>query len=290
MITIGGGQVLDASPAKHRVSDKQVVQDLHLLSTGSVPDRLLWFVRSSGISGVELSALVARTGMTPAMIRSTLTDSAKAKKIRILSENPTVAISEDVFSHAINQTVSEVKRFHQTNPLVHGISREELKVRALGDVSNSVFQSVLETLVSEKKIAIAQDIVHEFGRKVTLKQDEEQMRDRIAERFQSLGLQVPPTDELISGLKLDLSTARKIVQLLLKENVLVKISDDIVIHRNALTKLIDEVKGLKAKNPKLGVGEFKELTGVTRKYAIPLLEYLDRQRVTRRVGEDRLIL
>src|SRR5262249_1275979 len=108
MITIGGGQVLDASPAKHRGSDKSVVHDLRLLSEGYVADRLLWFVRSSDISGIELSVLVGRTGMTPAMIRAVLSDLTKAKKVRILSENPTVAISEEVFSQALKQTLSEV--------------------------------------------------------------------------------------------------------------------------------------------------------------------------------------
>src|SRR5262249_12052123 len=153
-----------------------------------------------------------------------------------------------------------------------------------------VFQAMLDSLAGDKKISLGQDVVYEYGRKVILKQDEEQMRDQIAERFQSLGLQVPLTDELIGGLKLDRTIAPTNVQILMKENVLVKINDDIIVHRSAIEKLIADVKTLKAKNPKLGVGEFKDLTGVTRKYAIPLLEYLDRQRITRRVGEERLIL
>jgi len=77
---------------------------------------------------------------------------------------------------------------------------------------------------------------------------------------------------------------------MLKENQLVKVNEEMLVDRNAIEKLIGDVKTLKAKNPKLGVGEFKNLTGVTRKHAIPLLEYLDRHRITRRVGDDRLIL
>jgi selenocysteine-specific elongation factor len=173
---------------------------------------------------------------------------------------------------------------------MHGIGREELKSRVLGDIPNQMFQAVLDRLAADKKITIGQDLVSEYGRKVTLKEDEEKMRDRIVARFESFGLQVPSTDELISGLKLERGIASKILQLLIKQNILVRINDDIVVHRNAIEKLIGDVKNLKARNPKLGVGEFKDLTGVTRKYAIPLLEYLDRQRVTRRVGEDRLIL
>jgi len=165
-----------------------------------------------------------------------------------------------------------------------------LKARVFGNASNLLFQAVLDKLASDKKIAVAQDVIHEFGRKVTLKADEERIRVQQAERFQSLGLQVPPAEEVIDSLKLDRNTARKIIQLMLKESALVKISEDMLVHRAAMDQLITDVKALKAKNSKLGVGEFKNLTGVSRKYAIPLLEFLDRQRITRRVGDERTIL
>ena len=116
------------------------------------------------------------------------------------------------------------------------------------------------------------------------------MRSQLTDRFRSLGLQAPSADEIIDALKLDRPTARKIIQLLLKENALVKITEEMFVERASIDKLIADVKALKSKNPKFGVGEFKNLTGVTRKHAIPLLEYLDRQRVTRRVGDERMIL
>ena len=95
---------------------------------------------------------------------------------------------------------------------------------------------------------------------------------------------------MIDSLKLDRNTARKIIQLMVKENVLIKITEDMFVERAAVEKLVSDIKTLKSKKPKLGVSEFKDLAGVSRKYAIPLLEYLDRQRVTRRVGDERLIL
>jgi selenocysteine-specific elongation factor len=163
----------------------------------------------------------------------------------------------------------------------------------LGDGSSLTlvfFDSVLEQLVAEKKIAIAQDVVHEYGRTVTLKADEERIRGQLAERFQKLGLQVDTANEIIAAIKVDRTIARKLIQLMLKENVLVKISEDMFVDRSIMDKLIADVRALKSQNPKFGVGEFKNLTGVTRKHAIPLLEYLDRQRVTKRVGDERMIL
>jgi selenocysteine-specific elongation factor len=290
MVTIGGGQVLHASPSKHRISDKHVLDALQTFYSGTLGDRLLLFIQEAELVGIDLQKLVVRSGLTENTIRATLIELQKAKKVRVLSESPITVVAEENFSEAMNRVTREVTQFHKSNPLMHGIGREELKSRVLGDIPNQMFQAVLDRLAADKKITIGQDLVSEYGRKVTLKEDEEQMRDRIVARFESLGLQVPSTNELISGLKLERGIASKILQFLIKQNILVRINDDIVVHRNAIEKLIGDVKNLKARNPKLGVGEFKDLTGVTRKYAIPLLEYLDRQRVTRRVGEDRLIL
>jgi selenocysteine-specific elongation factor len=186
--------------------------------------------------------------------------------------------------------VLAVKKFHELNPLLQGMGREELKTRLFKDASGLVFQAVLAKLTKEKKIGTSQELVHAFGRKVTLRSDEEQMRDILLRRFEDLALQVMPADQIIDSLKLDRSTARKIVQLMLKDNVLVKIDEEMIVARTVLDKLVTRLKDIKSANPTLGVAEFKDLTGVSRKYAIPLLEYLDRQRVTRRVGNARTIL
>ncbi len=290
MITIGGGEILDAMPEKHRRTDKTIVEKLRVLKEGSADDRIMALVDEAGVETMELSQLAARRGLALWRMRERVAALVKAGRVRQLSDNPFVVVSANAFKTAADGAAAAVKRFHETNPLVQGIGREELKARVFGNASNLLFQAVLDKLASDKKIAVAQDVIHEFGRKVTLKADEERIRVQLAERFQSLGLQVPPAEEVIDSLKLDRNTARKIIQLMLKESALVKISEDMLVHRAAMDQLITDVKALKAKNSKLGVGEFKNLTGVSRKYAIPLLEFLDRQRVTRRVGDERTIL
>ena len=95
---------------------------------------------------------------------------------------------------------------------------------------------------------------------------------------------------MLASLPVDKTRAQKIVTLLLRDRVLVKLGDDMVFHRDALQHLRAQIAAQKTKTPKLNVALFKDLSGVTRKYAIPLLEYLDRERVTRRVGDERVIL
>jgi selenocysteine-specific elongation factor len=290
MVTIGGGEILDAVPEKHRRSDKAVLSKLKILKQGSVDDRLAAFIEEAGLKTIGITALMARVGLVQTHARERLMALAKSGRIRVLAENPFTVVSAKAFDSAADQAAAEVQRFHRLNPLVQGIGREELKARVFAAASTAVFQTVLDKLVADKKISLVQDVIQEFGRRVTLKADEERVREQLAQRLRSLGLQVPAPDELIDSLKLDRNTARKIIQLMVKENAVVKISEDMLVDRVALDNLIKDVKTLKSKNPKLGVSEFKNLTGVSRKYAIPLLEYLDRQRVTRRVGDERVIL
>ena len=125
---------------------------------------------------------------------------------------------------------------------------------------------------------------------VVMEDDEAESKQIIEQAFLSAGLKVPSLKEVLAGLKVDKVRAQKIVTLLLREKALVKISDDLVFHHSALTDLRHKIAALKSTSPKIDVARFKDLTGVSRKYAIPLLEYLDRERVTRRVGDERVIL
>ena len=104
------------------------------------------------------------------------------------------------------------------------------------------------------------------------------------------GLKVPALKDVLAGLKIDKARAQKIVTLLLREKILIKISDDLVFHQAPLAELRRKLAAEKSRSPKLEVGRFKDLAGVTRKYAIPLLEYLDRERVTKRIGDGRIIV
>ncbi len=115
-------------------------------------------------------------------------------------------------------------------------------------------------------------------------------RDQIVQAFESAGLAVPAAGEVLAGLKIDRARAAKILQLLLKEKVLVKVAEDLIFHAAALAGLRTLLARQKSKSERINVGVFKELTGLSRKYAIPLLEYLDRERVTRRQGDERIIL
>ena len=157
-------------------------------------------------------------------------------------------------------------------------------------IGSQAFAAALDLLVSKKKLEISGDFVRLPGRGAVMKDEESQSKRIIEGAFASAGLKVPALKEVLAGLKVDKARAQKIVTLLLRDKVLVKVSDDLLFHKSALDDLRKRVVDQKAKSPRIDVAGFKDLTGVTRKYAIPLLEYLDREHITRRVGDERVIL
>ena len=149
---------------------------------------------------------------------------------------------------------------------------------------------MLAQLTRDKKAEVAGEQVRLAGRGVELKDEEAKAKEQIEKAFAQAGLKVPLMKEVLDKLPVDKARAQKLVTLLLRDRVLIKLADDLVFHQTALQGLRQLMATQKAKTPKIDVATFKDLLGVTRKYAIPLLEYLDQQRVTRRVGDERIIL
>ena len=183
-----------------------------------------------------------------------------------------------------------VTTFHRENPLAPGVSKEQLR-EVLGlTVPKEIFAAALAQLVADRKLQVSGELVAVAGRSITMRDDEADSKTAIEKAFATAGLKVPALNAVLAGVKVDKARAHKIVTLLLREGTLVKLSDDLVFHRDALGGLKKSLAVQKSKSDKLDVTRFKEMTGISRKYAIPLLEWLDRERVTRRVGDARVIL
>jgi selenocysteine-specific elongation factor len=158
-------------------------------------------------------------------------------------------------------------------------------------VRSETFSAALQMLLEQKKFTVQGEFIKKAGSEITLAPEELRAQEQITQAFLRAGLAVPSVGEVLSQLKIETSRAEKLLQILLREKVLVRVSADLIFHRdalNVLTGLLAQYK--KSKGDRIGVPAFKELTGITRKYAIPLLEYLDRQRQTRRAGDERVIL
>jgi selenocysteine-specific elongation factor len=281
VVTSGGGVVLENQPQRLQKSESR--SWLAALANGSRAAALYARVVARGEKGLTLGDAIARTGWPRAEIESLL---AAMPKVERAGQTLIDAAALGRMHASIQAALEE---FHRRNPLSPGISREELRHRFPG-VLPEVFDQLLAQLVQEKKIELSGESVRLAGRGVVMKDEEAEAKKTIESAFAAAGLKVPYLKDVLAGLSVDKARAQKIVTLLLRDKVLIKVSDELVFHREALEALRKLMAEQKKKTPKIDVGAFKDLIGVTRKYAIPLLEYLDRERVTRRVGDVREIL
>ena len=292
VVTIGGGVVLDNLPGRHRLLDPGVAQFLAALEKGNDEERLELLVRESG--EVTLQMLTARMGRAEAALERLGRALHAKKQLLVLGQPASVFIHAEHFLQLAEEVARQLAGFHGSNPLVSGIGKEDLRGRVRDRQqqapSAAVFNAVLRQLEKAGKIETSGETVRLAGRVVELDTQEAAARDQIVQAFKSAGLSVPAASDVLAGLKIDRARAAKILQLLLKEKVVVKVAEDLIFHSAALTGLRELLARQKEKSNRINVGVFKELTGLTRKYAIPLLEYLDRERVTRRQGDERIIL
>jgi selenocysteine-specific elongation factor len=284
VITIGGGLVLDAFPLKKMTADERI-KFLEVLSSGDTEAHLHARIARHSHHGITLAQLAAETGERVSETEPGLT---KAISAGSLIRHNDWTVDAPVFQSMIANLRRLVSAFHSQNPLVPGISKDVLRAQAA--LREIAFDAALSSATATKQLTVTQDLVHLPGRGVHMKDEEAESRKKIEQAFSTAGLKVPSLKDVLAGLKIDQVRAQKIVTLLLREELLVRVSDDLVFHRTALDQLRSSLAAQKAKSPKINVASFKDLTGVSRKYAIPLLEYLDRERVTKRVGDERIIL
>ncbi len=291
MTTIGGGVILDNLPARHRLSDPAVRPFLETLERGDAEARLLALTEQAG--EYALANLPARTGWQLSKALSVAKSLEAKKRLRILGQPPALVVTSERFAALAQRIVEQLEKFHQANPLVAGFAKEELRGRlgAGGALpSATLFNSALQALSVEGRIEVRGEMVQRAGRGIQLSSEEASAKEQISAAFEKAGLVVPSAAEVLGGLRIDRARAQKILQILLKDKVLLKVTEDLIFHRSALEHLRELLTQRKRQSNRINVAVFKELTGLSRKYAIPLLEHLDRERVTRREGDERIIL
>ncbi len=270
VVTIGGGEVVDISGFRYRQGEGVEARMSGLAS--ATPAGKAEQLIAEREYGLDRASVIALTGVS---------DFPTSDKLEAVGQWRLSVTHAGVHRERLTEAV---KAFHKANSLLPGIPRQDLK----GRVTPEAPQEVFEFLVAGAKDLVAEgEIVRLRSHRLALKQDEEKARGVIVAAFESAGLSAPAVAEVLKSTGLDAVRARSVLQLLLREGTLVRITEDLVLHAASVAGLRATL--LVRKGERFGVAEFKEWTGVSRKYAIPLLEYMDRERVTRRDGDARII-
>ncbi len=293
--TIAGGLVLEPLAAKHRGRD--LAKTRERLKAVLQPDRvvkLATFVEASGTQGLRLADVAARTGWTDNVISAVL--EAARQHDSAITECEGVLISSDNFRDLSDETAAEVKQHHEREPLSRGLPRETLRERRFLHVAPEIFRAVIRQLETSGLVVAEKDLIRSREHGLTLTPEDEKLRNSIARTYEQAGLEAPALETALEAAGFAPSRrahGRKLLQLLIDDGTLVRVQGELFFHGRAIRDLENLLLKYGADHEPdrlIDVPKFKDLAGVSRKYAIPLLEYFDSKRITLRAGDKRVIL
>ena len=289
LTTLGGGTILDPLARRPRRGDLRR-QFLQAVERGT-RNEILELLAQRALFALPLREVPARTGWTSQQVLETAQALANEKRAQLISGDQPLLLDSLRFERLRQAITERLEAFHKENSLAQGMAREDLRAQLARRLPPAVFRAALESLAAEKRIELHGEFVKRQGAQISLLPEELQAKEQIEKAFSSAGLAVPSFPQVLAQLPVEARRAEKLLQMLLREKALARISPELVFHHTALSALRAQLADFKkAKGERISVAAFKDMTGISRKYAIPLLEYLDRERVTRRQGDDRVIL
>jgi selenocysteine-specific elongation factor len=289
IVTIGGGIVLDPNPPRVAMRSEAGLRrfDLLDLERHGPETAVALFVEERGAAGLHRGDLMRRAGLSHAAAGAVADRLAATGVVTIVGD---LLVSSRVLNDLENRLVTDLEAHHAAHPLSDGLPREEARERIFRRASQPVFEWVIEHLVAARRL-VARERLALQSHQVSLTTEEALVQAALERVYREAKLTPPDLTTAAAATSATPAIVERVLALLLRNRTLVKV-DTMVFHASALDELKTEVRALKqgSEAPKVDVAAFKARYGITRKYAIPLLEYLDRERVTRRVGEARIVL
>ncbi len=282
--TIGGGRVLDPAPRTRRRAEIAALQSA---AAESDAEALARFLREASGFGLDVPTLIARLAVPRAEVRALATTVPSAISLEAASDHFVDAV---ILAGLAEAALSRIRASHEKDPLAKGLSKEELRRRVFGKAHDAVFATVIARLVKDGKVTETADLVALKAHRVQLSGPEDAARAAIEAAMAAAGLEGLPLQNLHTQLRHDQKVCENAVRILVQEKAAERLGAGLLVSRAALEVFRGEARARFKSGAKLDVVEVKELTGLSRKYVIPLLEWLDRERVTRRVGAERIVL
>ena len=284
---IGGGEILNALPQKHKRFSETVMSELNILKDGDRKQKIEQFILAGRINGMDRNELQFLTNTSKKAFEDNIKDLLAQKKVSQYIKDPPTYIHSKIKGKNREEIIQILNRYHQKNPLKPGVQKEELRSQSFGSFNPRLFHHVLDELTKEGEVVQEQESVRLKDHQVTLAQDQEKARGKIEEIYQKGGLQPPYFKELKD--KLGIDTGKEVLDLLVNKGLLIKVKEDLYFHQQPLEDLKNRLIDFLSNNNEITTPQFKEMTGASRKYTIPLLEYFDKTQLTVRVGDSRVL-
>ncbi|MCR4395273.1 MAG: SelB C-terminal domain-containing protein [Candidatus Saccharicenans sp.] len=256
---------------------------------GPAGEMLLALADQAGIRGLRQDDLVNFCRMTPAELRRLSMELEREGQVYILEFSPLFLLSQRSFSFLVDKIAGYVESYHQKRPAESGVPLKKIKERF--GLSRPVLLLALNRLAKDGRLVLSGDLVHLSSFQTRLAAEEKAVMEAIEQLLHQEKFSSSSFEELVKKFKIHPSRLNTLLDLLLKQKRIVKSQEGFLLHADWLENLKKQLAELKNRGQReLSVGDFKRLTGLTRKYAIPLLEFLDELGLTRRLGNRRLII
>ena len=284
---IGGGLVLNPLPPKKKRFSKDTTQELTILSEGSDKQIVEQFIKGSQLQGLSGADLSFFTNFSIKEL-DRLIDELVSDAVIIQSEIENEAfVHSQFYGTAKDEILSILADYHNRFPLKKGLLKEELRSKMGGNIKEKLFNQVIDDLIREAAIVREKDTIRRKEHKIELLQDQEELRSEIEEVYLKSGLEPPYFRDLDQN-KIDRG-AKDLLEIMVKDGILIKVKEDLYFHKKAIEGLRGRLVDFIKQQGEIITPQLKEITGVSRKYTIPLIEYFDKIQLTVRIGDKRIL-
>jgi selenocysteine-specific elongation factor len=287
--TIGGGKVLNPIPAKHKRFQPAIVEGLATLVDASPEGIIDHQARMAGPAGISFAELLLMTNLPDKALTAVIGNMLNSQTIVQVDKENRTYVHLDVFESLKQLSHTVLTRYHAEYPLKPGISKEELKSKFPRRAGGKLFTLVLNRMIRDQQLALVDDTVRLATHTVSLQVDQEDLKRRILETYGQSGLTPPYFRDIVKDLEVDPKSAKSVLELLTGERVLVKVKEDLYYLTETMQNLKNELVDFIQEKGQITTPEFKDMTGASRKYVIPLIEHFDATNVTLRVGDARIL-
>lgn len=285
--TIGGGKVLDPIAPKHKRFHQEIIDGLKNLLAASPEGIIDHQARMAGPEGITFAGLLLMTNLPEKALETTIAAMLNRQTLVVVDKDNRTYIHLAVFDRLKQLSLDVLEQYHRDNPLKPGISKEELKSKFPPKSSGKLFTLILNRMIRDQQLILEDDTVRLASHTVSLAVDQKALKQRFADIYRQGGLTPPYFREIVKDLEVGPKSAKDVLELLVGEGRLVKVKEDLYFDRTTLEKLKDDLVAYILDKGEISTPEFKDMTGASRKYVIPLIEHFDATQVTIRIGDIR---
>jgi selenocysteine-specific elongation factor len=288
-VTVGGGSILDPTPPGERRSRARMIEHLRVLELGSATQRVERHLLAAGFTPATAEELRVRSDLDAAAVAESLRElTERGKAVLVGARGEAGVLHAERAAQLETEVLARLAEFHTREPLKDGLAKEELRRKLPAQLPPATFGWILARLTDAGQIAVERDKVRLAAHRPTLSAAEEELKARIEAAYRAAAFQPATPEGVFATLQAERKLAQPVFRRMVDDGILVKIKEDIFLHRASYQEMRDRVLAHFMSQPSINVGTMKDLFGVSRKYAIPFLEHLDDIRVTRRQGDERV--